>query len=178
MLKQVAEICTKDSKTLYDVAVALYHFAAASTNTRQATAAADMVAILDIISRSKECAELVTITMCYFLMDSKSRFAFTNREIAGIIVRIITSNPTNDIACNAVSCVFVLSKRAHCRDFLTDAPLHTDMHLLKLSQSDDPKIKANCARTLKNMTSDSTEVFLPYPLTTPSHIFSILYHTI
>ena len=31
------------------------------------------------------------------------------------------------------------------------------MHLLKLTQSEDPKIKANCARTLKNMTSDSTE---------------------
>ena len=87
--------------------------------------------------------------MCYYLLDSKSRFAFTNREIAAIIIRIITSNPTDDVACNAVSCLFVLSKRAHCRDFLTDAPLHTDMHLLKLSQSDDPKIKANCARTLK-----------------------------
>ena len=97
----------------------------------------------------KACAELITVTMCYYLMDSKSRFAFTNREIASIIIRTITSNPSNDVACNAVSCLFVLSKRAHCRDFLTDAPLHTDMHLLKLSQSDDPKIKANCARTLK-----------------------------
>ena len=26
MLKQVAEMCPKDNKTLYDVAVALYHF--------------------------------------------------------------------------------------------------------------------------------------------------------
>jgi hypothetical protein len=158
MLKQAVEVCKKDNKTLYDVAVALYHLAAASTHTRQATASADMVVILDILSRNKACSELVTITLCHFLMDSKSRFAFTNREIAGIIVRIITSNPTDDVACNAVSCVFVLSKRAHCRDFLTDAPLHLDMHLLKLSQSDDPKIKANCARTLKNMTSDSSEV--------------------
>ena len=38
------------------------------------------------------------------------------------------------------------------------APLHADVLLSKLSQSEDPKIKANCARTLKNMTSDSTEV--------------------
>ena len=40
---------------------------------------------------------------------------------------------------------------------MTDAPFHTDMHLLKLSHSDDPKIKANCARTLQNMTSDAME---------------------
>ena len=31
------------------------------------------------------------------------------------------------------------------------------MHLLKLSQNDDLRVKANCARTLKNLSSDSSE---------------------
>ena len=46
MLKQVVEMCPKDNQTLYHVAVALCHFAACSTGTRQATASADVVTIL------------------------------------------------------------------------------------------------------------------------------------
>ena len=113
--------------------------------------------LLGAISKFRDCAELVTVTLCYYLLDSKSRHAFTNQDVAAIVIHVITSNHPDDVTCNAISCLFALSKRAHCREFLTEAPLHTDMHLLKLSQSEDPKIKANCARTLKNMTSDSSE---------------------
>lgn len=124
-----------------------------------------------------------------------------------------------DIICNAVSCLFAISKRSNCKEFLLDgeeevefclmialpplltakiiqyitvclisllhrdfsatlfflsfshyfsllpfslifisAPLHANVHLLKLSKSSDSSIRANCARTLKNLSSDSLEV--------------------
>jgi hypothetical protein len=208
MLKQVVETCPKDPTTLYHVAVALYHFAAAGPPARQATALADSVFLLGVLSHQKDCLELVTLSMCHYLLDPKvrtiqysavphcgprftdhllviigrvclthhpaspppshchchchlaahqSRHAFTNRDIAATIIRVMDSHPSDDVTCNAISCLFALSRRANCRDFLTEGPLHADMHLLKLSQSDDPKIKANCARTLKNLTSDSSE---------------------
>ena len=73
MLRQVTETCPKDPKTLYQVAVALYHFAAAGTHARQATALPDTVALLGVLSHLKDCLELVTLTMCHYLLDARVR---------------------------------------------------------------------------------------------------------
>jgi hypothetical protein len=58
---------------------------------------------------------------------------------------------------NAVSVVFALAKVPACREFMSSPPLNVDMHLMRISQLDNAKLKANCARTLKNMASDANE---------------------
>ena len=40
---------------------------------------------------------------------------------------------------------------------LSRPPVSLDIHLLRVSAMEEPRLKANCARALKNMTSDSTE---------------------
>jgi hypothetical protein len=157
MLRRAAEMCRTESKTMYHLAVILYSFASCSSETRVKTSSEDTAAIFELANSFPECTEILTASICHYLSDPKSRNTYATREIAGIIIGVISSNPPADLLCNAVSCVYALSKRAVCREFLVEAPLHADMHLLKLSQSEDPKIKANCARTLKNMTSDSSE---------------------
>ena len=55
----------------------------------------------------------------------------------------------------------ICSHNISYRQFLQPiaAPLNADVHLSRLSHCDDPKIKAYCVRTLKNMTtSDSADV--------------------
>ena len=58
---------------------------------------------------------------------------------------------------NCVSAVYALSRLPTCLDMLARPPISLDQQLLRVSAMDDPRLKANCARALKNMTSDSTE---------------------
>jgi hypothetical protein len=60
---------------------------------------------------------------------------------------------------NAVSMLYAMTKMPICREFLTSAEkgLTADMHLMRLSQLDNPRLKSNCARTLKNLASDASE---------------------
>jgi hypothetical protein len=58
---------------------------------------------------------------------------------------------------NAVSVIYAMSKMTNCRDMLSSSPVHADMVLLRLSQGENPRIKSNCARTLKNLNSDANE---------------------
>lgn len=44
-----------------------------------------------------------------------------------------------------------------CREMLSASPVNADMALIRLSQGDSARLKANCARTLKNLTSDVNE---------------------
>ena len=56
---------------------------------------------------------------------------------------------------NVVLSVFNLTKLPPCRALLTSASV--DRMLLKLSQGNSPKIKANCTNALKNLSSDAAE---------------------
>ena len=56
-----------------------------------------------------------------------------------------------------MSVIFGLAKVPMCREFLAAPPLNIDMHLMRISQLDNAKLKANCARTLKNLASDANE---------------------
>lgn len=157
MIGKAAEICTEDAKTMYHISVILYSFSSCSNETRMETSSPETEKIFVLLNNYKECIEIITASICQYLSDAKTRSIYASKEIAAIVIGVISSNPSTDLLSNAISCIFALSKRALCREFLVEAPLNADMHLLKLSQSEDPKIKANCARTLKNMTSDSTE---------------------
>ena len=56
-----------------------------------------------------------------------------------------------------MTAVYALSRLPACLEMLSRPGIALDAHLLRVSAIDDNKLKANCARALKNMTSDSTE---------------------
>jgi hypothetical protein len=56
---------------------------------------------------------------------------------------------------NIVHVAYSLSKMPSSRQGLLDAG--ADRILLKISQTENPKLKANCSRSLKNLSSDATE---------------------
>jgi hypothetical protein len=60
---------------------------------------------------------------------------------------------------NAVSMLYAMTKIPACREFLAaaDKGMNADVHLMRLSQLDNPRLKSNCARTLKNLASDASE---------------------
>ena len=51
----------------------------------------------------------------------------------------------------------MLAKRSDCVEFLADPVLMAVPTLLKLSKTSEARVRANCARTLKHMTSDTTD---------------------
>lgn len=55
--------------------------------------------------------------------------------------------------------LYAMTKIPVCREFLASADkgLNADVHLMRLSQLDNPRLKSNCARTLKNLASDANE---------------------
>jgi hypothetical protein len=54
-----------------------------------------------------------------------------------------------------VSAIYSLSRIPACREQLMSASV--DRLLLKLSQGDSAKVKTNCSRALKNLSSDASE---------------------
>ena len=90
-------------------------------------------------------------------MLRRSRKVFANREIITIVLGVLETSRQNDILFNGITSLYLLSQRADCIAILAEPALQSDMHILRLSKSDDKKIQANCIRTLKNMSSDSSE---------------------
>ncbi len=58
---------------------------------------------------------------------------------------------------NAVSALYAMVRIPTCREMMSRPPVNADNHLMRLSQIDNPRLKANCSRTLKNLASDSNE---------------------
>ena len=157
MLLNIGTVCSREPAVVYDVAVAIYCLAAHNSATRVATSTPTTVQLLQLVSTFPDCVELVTITICHYLLDPRSRKAYANRDIVLVVMNVIQHNQTNHVLFNAITCLYLLSQRADCVEFLADPAIQADIYLLKLSKSEDAQIRANCARTLKNMTSDSSE---------------------
>jgi hypothetical protein len=65
------------------------------------------------------------------------------------------SSQNQETLSNIVHVAYSLSKMPSSRQGLLDAG--ADRILLKISQTENQKLKANCSRSLKNLSSDATE---------------------
>mmetsp|Transcript_140 Transcript_140/g.244 ORF Transcript_140/g.244 Transcript_140/m.244 type:complete len:1557 (-) Transcript_140:144-4814(-) len=145
----------KSPPTLYHLICALYAFTSHSIDTRNRVASAETVELVDIVGHDKECVEVLAATLCIFCSDVKSRSFFANKTISNLVVLMLEMNPREVVLSNIVHVIYSLSKMPSSRQFLLEAG--ADRILLKLSQSDNPKLKANCSRSLKNLSSDASE---------------------
>eukprot|EP00602_Paraphysomonas_sp_CaronLab_P010685 CAMPEP_0185036964 /NCGR_PEP_ID=MMETSP1103-20130426/30746_1 /TAXON_ID=36769 /ORGANISM="Paraphysomonas bandaiensis, Strain Caron Lab Isolate" /LENGTH=1556 /DNA_ID=CAMNT_0027574739 /DNA_START=14 /DNA_END=4684 /DNA_ORIENTATION=- len=141
--------------TLYHISCTLYAFTAHSIDSRNRVALPDIVELVDILGHDKECVEVLAATLCLFCSDVKTRTYFANKTISNLIVLMLEMNPREIVLSNIVHVIYSLSKMPSSRQFLLEAG--ADRILLKLSQSDNVKLKANCSRSLKNLSSDASE---------------------
>jgi hypothetical protein len=74
--------------TKYNVAVVISRFADAGSNTRVNTATAETCSILEMLSFSPKCSELVTVALGMYLFDTKARIAFIVPSTADMLVRL------------------------------------------------------------------------------------------
>lgn len=146
-------------EVFYDATVLLYLFAM-SQDVRYKVVSSNpdqYVALLVLISQCKniECVEILASILFLVTNDQKCRPFLGSETIAHMIVHIIEEGPTSEAMSNVVLSVFNLTKLPPCRALLTSASV--DRMLLKLSQGNSPKIKANCTNALKNLSSDAAE---------------------
>lgn len=143
------------SMCMYNIACILYAFTAHSPESKARIAIPEIVTLIDAISSNSDVMELVATTLCIFCSDNKCRAVFANETISKLVVKMLEQNPRVAVLSNIVHAIYSLSKIPATRQQLLDAD--ADRILLKLSQSEDAKLKANCSRSLKNLSSDASE---------------------
>lgn len=149
--------------SVYNMAIILYRCASSSAEKKILTAVPDTIKIMEFIigESTTICSEPLSVTLCLYLYDNKTRSSFYNASIASIIYKILTSNTkSNDTLNNAVSAVYAMSKLPKCRDIICSLPYNIEIELQKLCQSQSSgnvEVKANCTRTLKNLSMDAVE---------------------
>lgn len=96
-------------------------------------------------SENKHCKQL-SITFSKPCLQSQFPFIFRSHF----------DSLQEDILYDAVSAINAMSRMASCRSMLSEG-VNADMALIRISQADSERLKSNCARTLKNLTSDVNE---------------------
>lgn len=141
--------------TMYNVGCILYAFTMHSPESKARISTPEIVTLIDAVSSCADTMELVAASLCLFCADHKCRGVFANEVICKLVVRIIESGPRVAVLSNCVHVIYSLSKIPSSRQQLLE--VDADRILFKLSQSEDPKLKANCSRSLKNLSSDAAE---------------------
>jgi hypothetical protein len=152
------QVVGKANDVLYNVAVVMNIMASGSTEARQSMVSCDecQQVMLHLI-KHRYTSELATATMFAFFNDAKSRTAMCSPEIGAAIVAVMKESPHKDTLYNCVSALFVMSKYPESRSYLASDPINADQLLLQMKADDDPKLKANISRAVKNLQSDINE---------------------
>ncbi len=141
---------------MYNTAVTCYYFSSNSQNSRANTSIASSITMFATIACHKSCTELTAAALCNYLLDTKYRTPFLTANVANIVLGIIDLDSSHDVLYNCISCIFAMAKVASCRDWLT-VQCGADAYVLRISQIEAVKLKANCARTLKNLTTENND---------------------
>ena len=150
-----AGVNPETSITMYNVSCIIYAFASHSPESKARIATPEIIPLIDAISANPQTMELVAASLCLFCADAKCRNVFATDEICKLVVKIMEQNPRAAVLSNVVHAIYSLSKIPASRQQLLD--VDADRILFKLSQSEDAKLKANCSRSLKNLSSDASE---------------------
>jgi len=143
------------SVTMYNISCIIYAFAAHSPESKARIATPELIPLIDAISANLDTMELVASSLCLFCADAKCRNVFATDAISKLVVKMLELNPRVAVLSNVVHAIYSLSKIPASRQQLLD--VDADRILFKLSQSEDAKLKANCSRSLKNLSSDASE---------------------
>lgn len=145
----------QNSVTLYNISCIIYAFTAHSLESKARIAVPQIVPLIDAVSANVDTIELVAASLCLFCAEAKCRAIFANEIVSKLVVRLLELGPRVAVQSNLVHAIYSLSKIPSSRQQLLD--VDADRILLKLSQSENAKLKANCSRSLKNLSSDAAE---------------------
>jgi len=157
ILRAIKEGVAKGSKeAVYNAAVVTYELVNHSASARLEMATSEMVELILLILPHKQCDDLIIAIMFQFYHDTKTRPIFSHADIAAGMLAILKRNPVADTLYNAVSSFWALSKLPESRAYLEE-PVGLNQFALDLSRTENPKLKANVTRLLKNLQSDANE---------------------
>jgi hypothetical protein len=148
-----------DTYTIYNVAVVFYELTNYNSQIRLECATSVVADIMNIILDDASSNEISSCIMFQFFTDNKSRSVFSSQELSlKLTQNILKKSDTNqDTIYNIISAFWSLSKLASTREMLASPEVNLDQIALELSRTENPKLKANCARLLKNLSSDANE---------------------
>ena len=152
----VEGIANKNPAAVYNVGVVLFELANHSNRTRLEISLPSTVEIMKLLIAQKQCDDLSIATMFQLYHDSKSRAVFSNVDIALGMLAVLKRDPVADTLYNTISAFWALTKLPSSRDYLED-PVNLNDYVLQLAKTENPKLKANVARLLKNLQSDINE---------------------
>jgi len=157
LLRAIKEGAVNGNKeAIYNVAVVTYELVNHNASSRLEVAIPEMVELILLILQNKQCDDLIIAVMFQFYHDTKTRQIFSNVEIATGMFAILKRNPIADTLYNAISAYWALSKLPDSRAYLEE-PVGLNQFALDMSKTDNPKLKANVTRLLKNLQSDANE---------------------
>jgi hypothetical protein len=150
------EICVGNENVVSDIIATLYALVQHGSDQRVKLSASPVIVdVLMTISLQKKLLDLVASVLTGFCLDAKSRHTFTDEKIPELLTRIFKMSESSDTIYNTVSSIYSLSKIPKCRDQFLAAKV--DTIIMAIPVQDNPSLKNNVARTLKNLASEAAE---------------------
>ena len=155
-----------DKNMIYDIAAALSSLVKYGSDHRvNLSSSRYIVPVLCALLKKeniKTTLELSTNVLTSFCLDAKSRPNFVMKEIIELFVAIYReaeaaqyASFTKSYLYNGVSAVYALSKIPRARDI--SLQVGVDAELEKIPVNDNPEMKSNVSRTIKNLSSEAAE---------------------
>jgi hypothetical protein len=163
LFSRAIQLVPNDTNIIYDIAAAIDILVRYGSEYRVSLSSSPyIVDMICSLFEKKEALELTVCILTSFCLDPKSRHAFSDKKIAGLFVKIFLKAEEGgynkldfDFLYNAVSAAYALSKIPEARDMLLEAGLDGDLD--KIPIQDNPQLKTNVNRAVKNLASNAAE---------------------
>jgi hypothetical protein len=147
-----------DHSCFYHIVVLVQRWASANDiSTRIASSHSYTCTVLETLSQSKDCVDLVVQCLGLYLSDQRTRGPFMHSGVARVLSSLSQTPLADGTLSNLVLAVYFMSKVASSREYLLTPPISMDRVFAGLSNHDNAKIKANVSRVYKNLNSDVNE---------------------
>ena len=157
ILKDVVENCPDDDETLYNVTVVIYKFAEYDSESRVQIATPEVILLLSRLLLNEAHHELVAATLYYFTSDPSCAPLFATLDIVSICAHILDRSSVESVQLHIIASLFFISKFPVGRALLSGPPFHIDMKLMTLLKTCSTRLKVNCSKVLRNLSSDAAE---------------------
>jgi hypothetical protein len=149
---------SNNENTCFNAVALIYSLVQSGPVARVGLASSSIESIIEILDSGSQftlLCDLCVSVLTSLSLDVKARPYLVHKKISSIIYKGIVDSEDETSRFNAVSAAYSLSKMPAARELLVAANI--EAVLTKLSVIDKPELKANIARTIKNLVSDSGE---------------------
>ena len=153
-----AKASSKPNNVLYNTAKSMLMLVECSTTVRRTLCQNEsIVDVMIALLKHQFSSDLAVVTLFHLMNDSKTRQSMSTFEIGMALSGVMKSKPHKNTLYNAVSTIYAMTKYPVTRAYLADDPINLDSFLNGINTEEDPKMKANVVRAMKNLNADSNE---------------------